>query len=220
MKLVPDAGLLPIAETPPAGHATTAAHFLREHLPRDARAQHKDDSRERSPIVHGWTATVGFRLFGRQERLDDRPQRISQKRFSHASIVHQFKVLLGALSNIEHEVDSLDQTNAFALRPNYELLRVEIKKIFRGIRRAQVYLAANGKRGVNEIAELLSIRRPNNVSRELGALQEEGLLEVFEKEGGKTYWNKKPVDRTLRISQFLREEFHLDSDGLPVSQKK
>lgn len=128
--------------------------------------------------------------------------------------------ILRRLSNIEHKVDSLDQTTAFSLRPNYAQLRAEIKKIFRGTRRAQIYLAANGRRGVNEIADLLSIRRPNNVSRELSALQEEGLLEVFEKEAGKTYWTKKPVDRTLRISQFLRQEFHLDSNGLPISKKK
>ena len=90
MNVVPDTGFLPIAKTTPARHATATSHFLREHLPRDARAQHKDDSRECRPVVNRWSATFGFPFFWRQERLDDRPQFISQKMFRHASIVHQF----------------------------------------------------------------------------------------------------------------------------------
>ena len=61
--------------------------------------------------------------------------------------------ILNRLARIEHRVDSIDQTSAFALRADAERHREEVKKIFRhGKRRAQIYLAADGNRGVNEIA--------------------------------------------------------------------
>ena len=81
--------------------------------------------------------------------------------------------------------------------------------------RAQVYLAANGERTVNDIAELLGMHQPS-VSKALKYLQQEGLLEVYEREGRRAYWGKKQVDRTLRISIFLMEKFGFDKDGLPT----
>ena len=94
MNLVPDTCLLPVAEMPPAGHTTAASHFLRQQLPGNARAQNKDDPGECGPIVHRWSATFGSWFFRWQEWLNNRPQIISQERFSHASILHQFEVLL------------------------------------------------------------------------------------------------------------------------------
>ena len=43
---VPDPDFLPVAQSAPAAHARAAAHLLREHLPRDATAEHKEDARE------------------------------------------------------------------------------------------------------------------------------------------------------------------------------
>jgi DNA-binding transcriptional ArsR family regulator len=123
--------------------------------------------------------------------------------------------ILRRLSNIEHKVDSLEQTTAFSLRANEEKHQQSVKKIFgKSRRRMQVYLAANGQRSVQDIAELLKMKL-SNVSRELSFLQEEGLLEVMEKEGGMTYWGKKPIDRTIRISIFLMKEFKLNENGTP-----
>lgn len=65
MNPVPNPGLLPIAETSPAGHATAATHFLREHLPRNAGAEYKENPSEGRPIVHGGSATVRFGFFRR-----------------------------------------------------------------------------------------------------------------------------------------------------------
>jgi len=124
--------------------------------------------------------------------------------------------ILRRLTNIEYKVDSLDQTTAFALRADAERHFEVVKKIFgQGKRRVQVYLAANGERSVNEIAELLGMRQPD-VSKALRYLQQEGLLEVHEREGRRTYWGKKQVDRTLRISMFLMEKSGFDKDGLPT----
>lgn len=125
--------------------------------------------------------------------------------------------ILRRLANIEHKLDSIEQTSAFALRAD-ELRHFEsVKKIFGKRRRcAQVYLAASGQRSVQEIADFLGMRQPN-VSKQLDVLGREGLLEIFEKEGGRSYWGKKSIDRTVRITPFLMEEFGLDQDGLCLS---
>jgi len=123
--------------------------------------------------------------------------------------------ILRRLANIEHKVDSLDQTTAFALRADSTRHFDQVRKIFGASRRrVQVYLAANGRRSVGDIAKLLKIKGPN-VSRELTKLESEGLLEVIEKERGNTFWGKKPIDRTVRISRLLMSEYELDKDGTP-----
>lgn len=129
--------------------------------------------------------------------------------------------ILGRLGNIEHKVDSVDQTSAFALRADAEKHLGEVKKIFRNsLRRAQIYLAVNGQRGVQEIADHLRMQR-QNVGPDLNFLREEGLLELIDSRGGKDIWAKKPVDRTVRITKFLCDEFSLTKDGRrDIRQKK
>jgi DNA-binding MarR family transcriptional regulator len=123
--------------------------------------------------------------------------------------------ILRRLANIEHKVDSLEQTTAFTLRAEAERHFDSVRVIFGNRkRRVQVYLAANGERSVQNIAELLNMKSPN-VSRELTFLQQEGLLEVSENEGGETYWCKKSIDQTIRISSLLQKEYDLSKDGLP-----
>jgi hypothetical protein len=128
--------------------------------------------------------------------------------------------ILSRLARIEHKVDSLDQTTAFALRAEAEKHSQSVKKIFgNSKRRAQVYLAVNGARSVQDIADFLSMHRPH-VTADLQFLREEGLLEVVDTIGGRDIWAKKHVDRTLRISQFLCEEFKLERSGLEDSGSK
>jgi hypothetical protein len=127
--------------------------------------------------------------------------------------------ILNRLSRIEHKVDSMDQTQAFALRADAEKHFKSVEAIFRkGKRRAQIYLAADGSRGVQEIAQHLRMQR-QNVGPELKKLAAEGMLEIVDSVGGKDIWAKKPVDRTLRISQFLQSEFSLGPDGRSVAAK-
>ena len=123
--------------------------------------------------------------------------------------------ILNRLAAISHRVESIDQTQAFALRADADRHFEQVRLIFgKSVRRIRVYLAASGGRSVGEIAEHLNIAQPN-VSAELKALGAEGLLEIFYSVGGSNYWGKKPLDRTLRISKFLCGEFKLDSDGRP-----
>lgn len=128
--------------------------------------------------------------------------------------------ILNRLARIEHRVDSLDQTSAFALRAEAEKHLEEVKKIFRhGKRRAQIYLAADGNRGVNEIAAHLKMKR-QNVGPDLRILGEEGLLEIVGVSGGRDIWAKKSIDRTLRITKYLCGEYGLKTDGKPSKSKK
>src|SRR6266699_7169552 len=124
---------------------------------------------------------------------------------NHAQQQDRDQQILSRLARIEHKVDSLDQTTAFALRAESDKHTAEVKKIFKNsLRRAQVYLAADGSRGVEEIGKHLGMQR-QNVGPELSFLGEEGLLEIVNTVGGRDIWAKKPVDRTLRISKYLCE---------------
>jgi len=124
--------------------------------------------------------------------------------------------ILRRLANIEHKIDSIEQTTAFTLRADAKRHFDSVKSIFgKSLRKAQVYLAANGARSVQDITKLLSMNQPN-VSRALAYLQKEGLLEPTEYIGGLTYWSKKPIDQTIRISIFLQKEFNLNKDGLII----
>ena len=122
--------------------------------------------------------------------------------------------ILSRLAKIEHKVDSIEQTNAFALRAEAEKHFAEVLKIFgRSLRRAQIYLAANGSMSVQDIADYLSMKR-QNVGTNLKHLGEEGLLELIDSRSNRDIWAKKPIDRTLRITPFLCEEFGLQRNGL------
>jgi len=128
--------------------------------------------------------------------------------------------ILSRLARIEHKVDSLDQTAAFALRADADKHFGEVHKIFgKSKRRVQVYLAVNGARSVQEIAEHLTMKR-QNVGPDLKLLAEEGLIEIVDTEGGKDIYAKKPLDRSLRVSKFLQEEFELGPSGLELTGAK
>jgi len=121
--------------------------------------------------------------------------------------------ILRRLSNIEFKVESLDQTTAFAMKSDYEKHISTIKKIFGNSKvRAQAYLAADSNRTVNDISELLNKKMPN-ISPELSNLQNEGLLEVIEKDGSNIYYGKKKIEKILSISKFLMNKFNLNIDG-------
>ena len=128
--------------------------------------------------------------------------------------------ILARLAKIEHKVDSIDQTQAFALRKDAEAHLAVVKEIFGERRRqAQVYLAVNGSRNVQQIADHLEMKR-QNVGPDLQVLEDEGLLELKETIGAQDIWAKKPVDRTVRITQFLCKKFSLTDDGLPLPEPK
>lgn len=128
--------------------------------------------------------------------------------------------ILSRLAHIQHKVESIDETNAFALRADAGKHLGTIDRIFgRSKRRAQVYLAADGTRGVKEIAAHLRILR-QAVGRELKSLGVEGVLEIKSEEGGMDVWGKKSIDRTLQITRLLCRAHNLRPDGTRLPTKK
>jgi hypothetical protein len=122
--------------------------------------------------------------------------------------------ILSRLAKIEHKVDAIEQTNAFALRAEADKHNAEVVKIFgKSLRRAQVYLASDGFKSVQDIADHLGMKR-QNVGTDLKALGREGLLELIDSQGHKDIWAKKPLDRSLRITRLLTDRFHLQENGL------
>ena len=131
-----------------------------------------------------------------------------------------YQQILHRLAHIEHKVDSIDETNAFALRAEAEKHQETVRKIFgKSKRRAQIYLAADGTRGVVEIAQHLGMKQPN-VSPDLRILKEEGLLEIVDASGRQDFWARKTIDKTLRISKYLCELYNLRPDGRPNAATK
>jgi DNA-binding transcriptional ArsR family regulator len=125
-----------------------------------------------------------------------------------------YQQILSRLSQIQHKVDSIDETNAFTLRADPRHHET-VKKIFkRGKRRAQIYLAADGSRSVQEIGHHLDMKMPN-VSRELGILKKEGMIALTEAAGRQDFYTKKNIDSTLRITNYLCGEYDLREDGRP-----
>lgn len=79
---------LPGAQTPPAGHARSAAHPLGQALPRRASCQHEQDTSRNGPIGYTGLAALGTRWRGRKQRGDRRPGIGGDKGLSHASPAH------------------------------------------------------------------------------------------------------------------------------------
>lgn len=101
MQARPNAGVLPVAQPAPAGHAGPAAHLTRQHLPGDAGPQHEQDAAERGAVGHPRPAAPGAWRGWRQQGRDLGPQRLGNERSGHAQPTPTtrmpFPVLIGAL---------------------------------------------------------------------------------------------------------------------------
>ncbi len=75
MQTMPHAGGLPVAQTPPAGHAAAVAQFQRQIFPGDAGAEDVDDAVEGLLITDARSPSLGRGLHWRDQRFDALPQR-------------------------------------------------------------------------------------------------------------------------------------------------
>jgi len=118
--------------------------------------------------------------------------------------------ILKDIREIKWHQESIDGSMELLIKANRDAILPEIMKFFgRSRRRAEIFLAVNGKRAVREIAEILGMKE-SNVSRELAKLKREGLIEIkrITSEGYYIYC-KGRVNRILRISQKLKEKFEV-----------
>ena len=113
------------------------------------------------------------------------------------------------IKEIRWRQKSMDSSMDLLLKANREAIMNEVAAFFGSSkRRADVYLAVDGKRAVRDIAASLGMKGPN-VSIELTRLSDEGLIEREASPSGEVAWKKKRIDKVLRISEFLRKKFSL-----------
>lgn len=114
------------------------------------------------------------------------------------------------IREIKWHQEAIDSSMELLIKANKDAILAEIMNFFgRSERRAQVFLAVDGRRTVEGITQLLDMRGPN-VSRELTKLKEEGLIEIkrITKEG--FIYKKRRVDRILGISRMLKKKFGIE----------
>ena len=113
------------------------------------------------------------------------------------------------IKEIRWRQESIDSSMDLLLKANKGAIIGEIGAFFGSSkRRAEVFIAVDGKHTVKEIAKTLGMKSPN-VSSELTKCFEEGLIERAPDPSGEVVWKKKRIDRVLRVSQFLRKKFAL-----------
>ena len=83
MNEIPHARSLPIAQAAPTRHPRPAPEFLREHLPRNAAAEDKQNAGETRAIGDARPSAFRPTWWSWQERFDKIPQRIGKQRSSH-----------------------------------------------------------------------------------------------------------------------------------------
>ncbi len=106
---------------------------------------------------------------------------------------------------IKWHQEAIDSSMELLIKANSKKILEEIFKFFgRSKRRAEVFLAVDGQRTVEDITELLGMQKPN-VSRHLTSLKEEGLIEIKKiAKGGYYVYKRRRVDKILGLSRKLR----------------
>lgn len=114
------------------------------------------------------------------------------------------------IKEIRWRQESMDSSMDLLLKANKDSILTQIEAFFRNSKRkAQVYLTVDGKRSVDEIAQMLNMKAPN-VSRDLTRCADEGLIERISQSGsGGFVWRKTRKDKVLHISDFVRKKFGL-----------
>src|SRR5262249_7779333 len=87
-ELQPHAGVLPIAQAAPAGHAAAAAHLLGQVFPLDTGLENEENARERLAVVHRLSArgVAPAAVRRRQKGSNNFPQVIGEQWLGHDSI--------------------------------------------------------------------------------------------------------------------------------------
>jgi DNA-binding transcriptional ArsR family regulator len=123
------------------------------------------------------------------------------------------KEILDRLIRIDNRTDAIQHNLGWLVRANEPQLEAKLIAAFgKSVRRVQVYVALDGVKNVNEIAEALGIERPN-VSREVAWLKKKGLIDVADVSGQGNIYQKTIFDSIINLSEKLATEFSLDKHG-------
>jgi hypothetical protein len=77
VQLLPNPGLLPLAQPPPAGHSRAIAELGRQVAPGDSGVQDEEDSVQRRPVIEAFSTRISVpTLDYGQKRLQLGPQAV------------------------------------------------------------------------------------------------------------------------------------------------
>ncbi len=111
---------------------------------------------------------------------------------------------------IKWHQEAIDSSMELLIKANSEKILEEIFKFFgRSKRKAEVFLAVDGQRTVEDITDFLGMQKPN-VSRHLTSLKEEGLVEIKKvTRGGYYVYKRRRVDKILGLSKKLKVKLRI-----------
>ena len=129
------------------------------------------------------------------------------------------KQVLDRLIRIDNRTDAMQHNLAWLVRANEPQLKEKLIEAFgNSVRRVQVYVALDGLKNVNGIANALGMKQPN-VSRDLLWLKKKGLIDAVEANGQGTVYQKTIFDSIIQLSEELAARFSLDKYGRPKKKK-
>jgi len=127
--------------------------------------------------------------------------------------------ILERLIRIDNRTDAMQHNLAWLVRANEPQLKQELIAAFgNSARRVQVYVALDGIKNVQAIADSLGMKQPN-VSRDLLWLKKRGLIDIVEADGQGTVYKKTIFDSIINLSEELTKKCSLDKHGLPSKKK-
>ena len=127
--------------------------------------------------------------------------------------------ILEKLIRIDNRTDSMRHSLDWLVRANEPQLKDTLVAAFGKSKvRVQVYLALDGKKNVNDLAQALRLVR-ENVSRELAWLKKKGLIEPIDADGRGTIYKRAQLDSIIHLSEQLAQQFGLDKHGQPLKKK-
>jgi len=127
--------------------------------------------------------------------------------------------ILERLIRIDNRTDAMQHNLAWLVRANEPQLKQELIAAFgNSTRRVQIYVALDGVKNVQAIADALGMHQPH-VSRDLLWLKKRGLIDVVEADGQGTIYKKTIFDSIINLSEELAKKFSLNKHGLPSKKK-
>jgi|ERR1043165_2418365 DNA-binding transcriptional ArsR family regulator len=127
--------------------------------------------------------------------------------------------ILERLIRIDNRTDAMQHNLAWLVRANEPQLKQELIAAFgNSARRVQIYVALDGVKNVQAIADALGMHQPH-VSRDLLWLKKRGLIDVVEADGQGTIYKKTIFDSIINLSEELAKKFSLNKHGLPSKKK-
>lgn len=115
------------------------------------------------------------------------------------------------IREIRWHQEAIDSSMELLIKANRDSILSEIMAFFgESRRRAEVFLAVDGKRTVEDITQTLAMKKPN-VSTQLTKLKEEGLIEIKRITSKGHVYKKRRVDKILGISKKLKNKFEIES---------